>query len=250
MKGMHWPQMAAALSAALLALSAPALAQDNGAGFLFGTPHATFTLRGGATAPAARGDLFGFVTDQFTLGRGDFRAPAIDASLAFRLAPRLDLDFGAGYSRSHRDSEFRHWVDNNNLPIQQSTALARVPLTASAKLYLAPRGRSVGELAWIPARFAPYVGVGGGAMWYRFMQEGDFIDFATTNVFSDRFTSSGWTKTALVMAGADYALGPRTAITADARYHWAKGRLGPDFVGFDGIDLSGFALTLGFTVRL
>lgn len=248
MKGCRWSAMAVAV--ALVAASAPARAQDVGNGFLFGTPQASFSLRGGMTAPQARGDLFGFVTNRFTLGRGDFRAPLIDADLSFRLAPRVDLDLAAGYSRSNRASEFRHWVDNNNLPIQQTTALARVPLTASLRVYLTPRGRSVGELAWIPARFAPYVGAGGGAMWYRFMQDGDFIDFNTTNVFPDRFTSSGWTKTAQVMAGGDYTLNPRLAVTGDARYHWAKAKLGPDFVGFDGIDLSGFALTLGFTVRL
>lgn len=239
---------AAAVAIAVGAL--PAGAQDNGNGFLFGTPRASFTVRGGLTSPTAHGDLFNFVTDQFTLGRGNFRAPAIDADLAFRLTERLDLAVSAGYSRSHRGSEYRDWVDNNDLPIQQSTALARVPLTASLRLYLAPRGRSIGQLAWIPTRFSPYVGAGGGLMWYRFMQEGDFIDFNTTNVFSDRFTSSGWTKTATAMAGGEYTINPRVALSGDARYHWAKAKLGQDFVGFDGIDLSGFALTLGFTVRL
>ncbi|NUO64195.1 MAG: hypothetical protein HOQ26_16480 [Gemmatimonadaceae bacterium] len=239
-----------ALLVGIIVGSSPLAAQDNGNGFLFGTPHASFALRGGLVAPDAHGDLFDFVTDQFTIGRGNFRAPMLDADLSFRLAPRLDLALSAGYSRSVRGSEYRHWVDNNNLPIQQSTALARVPLTASLRWYLAPRGRSIGEFAWIPTRFAPYVGAGGGTMWYRFMQEGDFIDFNTTNVFSDRFTSSGWTKTATVMAGGEYTLNPRLGLAADARYHWAKAKLGQDFVGFDGIDLSGFALTLGFTVRL
>jgi hypothetical protein len=235
---------------AVAALAAPASAQDNGDGFLFTTPRASFTLRGGLDSPAARGDLFDFVTRQFTVGRGDFRSGAIDAALAFRLGERVDLAFSAGYARTVRNSEFRDWVDNNDLPIQQATSLARMPLTGSLRVYLAPRGRSVGSFAWIPARFAPYIGAGGGMTWYRFRQDGDFIDFDTQAVFSDRFNSDGWAPTAVGMAGADYTLSPRIALNADARYHWAKAKLGPDFVGFDGIDLSGLAFTLGFTVRL
>ncbi|HEX2780829.1 MAG TPA: hypothetical protein VHM30_15115 [Gemmatimonadaceae bacterium] len=250
MKGLGWVRIVASIALAGAGGVVPVGAQDNGDGFLFMTPRASFTLRGGFSAPSARGDLYSFVTDQFTLGRSDFQAPTIDADLSFRLLPRLDASFGVSYERSNRKSEFRHFVDNNDLPIEQSTALARVPVTASLKLYLAPRGRSIGKFAWVPYRFAPYVGAGGGAMWYRFMQEGDFIDFNTYGVFSDRFESSGWTKTAHVMAGAEYSLNPRIALTGEGRYHWAKAQLGRDFVGFDGIDLSGFALTLGFTVRL
>lgn len=250
MKGLGVVRFVAWLALLASASAVPARAQDMGDGFLFTTPRASFTLRGGFAAPSARGDLYSFVTDQFTLGRSDFQAPTIDADLSFRLMPRLDASLGVSYERSNRKSEFRHFVDNNDLPIEQSTALARVPVTASLKLYLAPRGRSIGKFAWVPYRFAPYVGAGGGAMWYRFMQEGDFIDFNTYDVFSDRFESSGWTRTAQVMAGAEYSLNPRIALAGEGRYHWAKGELGRDFVGFDGIDLSGFALTLGFTVRL
>ena len=242
----------AILLAAAAALAGPQLAraQDEGNGFLFGTPHASLSLRGGLAAPEARGDVFQFVTRQFTLGRNDFRSGVLDADLGFRLSDRVDLALVASYARSLRGSEFRDWVDNNNQPIEQSTSLARVPLTASLKLYLAPRGRSIGSFAWIPARVAPYVTAGGGVMWYRFMQEGDFIDFGTKNVFPDKFTSSGWTPTARVAAGADYSLNQRLAFTGEGRYDWARARLGRDFVGFDRIDLSGFALALGFTVRL
>ena len=58
-------------------------------------------------------------------------------------------------SRSSTQSEFRHWLDNNDLPIQQTTEFQRVPLTASLKMYLGPPGRSIGRFAWIPKRFAP-----------------------------------------------------------------------------------------------
>jgi hypothetical protein len=125
----------------------------------------------------------------------------------------------------------------------------RVPVTASIKAYLSNSGRSVGHFAWIPSRYAPYVGAGGGAMWYRFRQEGDFIDFATSKVFTDAFMSQGWTPTAQAFVGTDVSLNPRFAVTAEGRYQWARSRLSTDFSQFQPIDLSGFALTAGLSIR-
>ena len=86
-------------------------------------------------------------------------------------------------------------------------------------------------------------------MWYQFAQSGDFIDFATTKVFFDSFDSTGWAPTFHVFGGADVSLNPRFAITTEGRYEWGKASLGRDFSGFDRIDLSGFTVTTGISVR-
>ena len=239
----------AGLVAATLAAASPARAQGSGDGFLFRRPIGGLLVHGGFASPTSSGDLYSFLTNQFTLSKGDFSAPAFGADLLLRVAPRLDLAFGAGISGSRKVSEFRHFLDLNNLPIQQTTSLVRVPLTAGARLYLAPRGRSIGEFAWIPTRIVPYVGAGGGMMWYRFRQTGDFIDFQTTDVFPDAFQSRGWTPTAHALAGVDYSLNPRFALNGEARYTWAKGRLSDDFTGFHGIDLSDIGINFGLNVR-
>ena len=238
----------AAASAAML-VPGRLRAQGAGDGFLFQRPIGAFVIRGGLAATTAGGDLYSFLTDQFTLSKGDFRAPAFAGDLLVRIAPRLDLDFGVGYSGSKKLSEFRRFVDLNDLPIEQTTSLARVPLTAGARLYLVSPGRSIGKFAWIPTKVVPYVGAGGGMMWYRFRQTGDFIDFATNDVFPDAFESSGWTPTANALAGFDYSLTPRLALNGEARYTWAKAQLGEDFTGFDGIDLSDIGITVGLNVR-
>ena len=239
---------AAFLAAALLAPAA-ARAQGAGDGFLFHRPTGAFVVRGGFASTMASGDLYTFLTDQFTLSKGDFRAPSVGGDLLIRVAPRLDLDFGAGYSGSRKASEFRHFTDLNNLPIEQTTTLARVRVTGGARLYLTAPGRSVGKFAWIPTKVVPYVGAGGGMMWYRLRQVGDFIDFRTTDVFPDTFESSGWAPTAHALAGVDYSLTPRLALNGEARYTWAKTQLGADFTGFNGIDLSDIGITFGLNVR-
>ena len=234
---------------ALAAASSPASAQISGDGFLFHEPRVGLTLRGGWDAAAAKGDIFTFATDQLTLGRKDFRGPFIGLDLAIPVRPRLDVTVSSSYSGTSAKSEFRDWVDTGNLPIEQTTSLDRVPLAVGVRAYLLPRGRAVGEFVWIPTRFSPYVGAGAGAMWYRFRQQGDFVDFQTTNVFPDEFESSGWAPLAQASVGADYTLTPHLALNGEAKYNWAKGELGTDFSGFGRIDLSGYTATLGLSVR-
>lgn len=243
----------AVATAALLAgvLARPATAQS-GNGFLFQEPSGSLVLRGGFARATAGGDLFSFVRNQFTLNQGDFSGPTVGADLALRVAPRLDVVLGTSYSGVSRTSEYRNLVDNNNAPINQTSTFQRVPVTASLRAYLTPRGRSVGRFAWVPARVAPYVGAGGGAMWYRFLQRGDFVDYNNNNsVFSSEVVTSRWTPAAQVMAGVDFSLTPRVALTGEGKYLWARGTPNQSFGGgsFRSIDLSGVAATVGLALR-
>jgi outer membrane protein W len=235
--------------AALAATPFAARAQESGKGFLFGAPEGSFTLRGGWALARANSDLFSFTTNQLTLKRGDFSSPELGADLAVRVRSRTEIVLSSSVSGMKKQSEFRGFIDNNDLPIQQETWFTRVPVTVSVKQYLTPTGRSIGNFAWIPARLAPYVGVGAGMMYYRFRQDGDFIDFSTTNVFHDLYQSDGWERIAHAMVGVDYSLGPRFALTTDARYVWASAPLSNDFAGFQNIDLSGLSTTVGLSVR-
>jgi len=237
--------------AALVALPVSAFGQVGaGEGFLFGPPKGTFTLRMGVSQPNASGDPFSFFSNELTLSKSSYTAFDVAGDLAFTVAPRLDLVITAGWEGSQAPSEMRHWLDQNDEPIRQTTTFQRVPLTVSLKLYLRPRGRSVGRFAWVPTSgVIPYVGAGGGIMYSRIHQWGDFVDYTDTTIFSDSYASESWTGTAHVFAGAELPLGPRFVMSAEARYAYAKTPLGPDFYGFGDMDLSGFSVTLGMGVR-
>jgi opacity protein-like surface antigen len=226
-----------------------AAAQDVGNGFLFQQPAGSFTISGGYAHANAGGDLFSFVTDTLSLSRGDFSGATFGADLAFRIAPRFDVALGTSYSGTSSSSSYRNLVDNNNQEITQETNFRRVPVMLSVHAYLEPRGRSVGKFAWVPARFAPYVGAGVGAMWYQFHQHGDFVDYQNNNVFPGDFNSSGWTPAGQGLAGVDFTLTPHLALTGEAKYIWANGKLNNTFSGFDSIDLSGLSTTIGLTFR-
>ena len=252
MKGPRSFSLAIALALAIPAV--PAAAQLAGNGYLFHAPHATIGIRGGYSAATAGSDVFDDVTRQLTLNKSDFGSLTVGADIAFSITSKLDLTLDAGYSRSNHKSEFRDFVDNNDQPIEQTTSFERIPITANLKLHLAPTGRSIGQLAWIPSRFVPYVGGGVGVMKYRFKQQGDFVDFNTNAVFPATLDSGDdggdW---AFVRAG-DGRCGVQ--LLADVRHDArctlsARPRQPRDGIqGYDKIDLSGVTASVGLSVRL
>jgi opacity protein-like surface antigen len=241
---------AAALAlTACLALAPAASAQGSGAGFLFRRPVATLTLRGGVDRALANSDVFDFSKERLTLGSNAFTGVSVGADVGIVLSDRFDLVLGVAHAQTSARSEFRSFVDQDDQPIQQTTGLARTPISASVRAYLAPRGREIGRFAWVPSRIAPYVGGGGGTMYYRFTQQGDFVDEETLDVFGAELRSSEWTLTAHGLAGVDFSLSPRVALNTEARYNWARANMSADFSNFDRIDLSGLVATAGLTLR-
>lgn len=237
----------------LLAILVPAFslsAQSSGGdGFLFSAPHATLSIRGGFAQPSASSDVFSFVTRQLTVDRRDFGGLSLASDLAIRLRSRVDLLLGTGISTREARSEYRDFVDNDDLPIEQRTTFRRVPITAGLKLHLRPEGRSISSLAWVPNKLSPYIAAGGGAMYYLFKQDGDFVDFKTSDVFSTSLRSSGVSAMAFGSVGTTYSLTPRVGLNAEVRYERAHGDLSTDFRDFSPIDLSGVGVTAGLLFR-
>lgn len=222
----------------------PAAAQES-PDFFFGEPRVALGGRFGWMFAHAGSDVFDFVTEQLTLNRSDFDAPlfAVDADIA--LARRASVVLGFDFSSASTISEYRDFVDNERLPINQKTRLREMNVSAGFKWALTPRGREIGSRAWIPARVTPYVGAGGGAMHYEFEQKGDFVDFVDFSVFPDTFKSDGWAPSVHAFGGVDIRAWKRLYLSAEARYRWSKADLENDFVGFDPIDLAGTAISGG-----
>jgi len=242
------------LGAATLGLLAagsfqPASAQRD-PGFLFGTPRASVTLKVGYSVPRAGSDLFAFTQRELTVEKDDFNGASISGDLGIRLSERLDLTFGVGYAGSFTRSEFRDWVDADDLPIEQETRFHMVPMTVGAKAYLTDRGRNIGSLAWVPqGQINPYLGVATGLTWYRFEQFGEFIDFETLDIFPENFLSNGFGPTVHILGGVDVSVTPRLYFTGEGRYGWASAALDQDFVSFDDLDLAGFQASAGIGFR-
>src|SRR5262245_35709656 len=228
--------------------AAPQVARNPPPDFLFGRPHTSIGIRGSYTLARAGSDWYDFVTDQLTLDKGDFGSGGIVGDVGVSITPRLELVFGADYASTTSDSEFRDFVDNNRFPINQTTNLRQTTLTAGVRFALTERGRELSSLAWVPRRFVPYAGAGGGALWYRVRQSGDFVDFQDFSIFTDTLESSGWAPAGYVNGGGDVQLHRHVYITVDARYLWAAKQLEQPWTGFERLDLAGLRFSTGINV--
>ena len=216
--------------------------------FLFSRPDGSVTVRGSWLWARAGSDWYDFVTDQLTLEPQDFNSPGIGLDVNVAVTPRLDAQFALDFSRANVASEYRRFVDNNRLPITQQTRLRELNMSGNIKVALTPRGREVSRFAWVPRTAVPYVGGGAGVLWFDVNQAGDFVDFVDLSVFSDVFGARGWTPSAQVFGGVDVRVFRRLYVTGDARYLWAAGTLGRDWIDFEPIDLAGFRVSAGFNV--
>jgi hypothetical protein len=236
--------------------AAPALAQNTpgppirrpSPDFLFGRPDGSVTVRGSWLFARGRSDWYDFVSRHLTIENDDFNAPGVGFDIGVAVTPRVEVQFGLDYSNASVASEYRDYVDNNRLPITQSTRLREMNLSGNAKVALTERGREVSQFAWVPKRVIPYGGAGGGLLWFDVNQTGDFVDFVDFSVFTDVFRANGWTPSAQVFGGVDVRVLKRLYITAEGRYLWAAGDLGREWIDFDPIDLTGFRLSAGLNV--
>lgn len=223
----------------------PAQAQGPNADFLFGRPRGSLGARGSWMMARASSDIYDFFGEELTLSKGDFDAFLFGMDASFAVASRVDLVAGFEISRANMSSEYRDFVDENDLPILQNTSLGIVPVTLSVKLYLTPRGREVSRHAYVPSKVRPYVGGGAGVVWYELEQVGDFVDFVDLTIFTSAFRSSGFGFATQAFGGVEVGLTRRWFLTVEGRYLWSDADLGGDFVSFEPIDLSGARIGAG-----
>ena len=230
-------------------------AQSRRSDYLLGRPTATLTLRIGAVRPNASNGVFA-VTDSvgkrlLTLDPDQFLGANFGADVGVPLTQQLELQFSVSSASRRVESEYRDFVDNRDLPIEQATRLRRTPLSMGIRYNLVPAGRAVSRLAWVPTRFVPYVAAGGGALQYRFQQNGDFVDFrsARLDVFTARLEAKGWAPLAYAASGVTWAVLPAVALNTELRYDHSSTPMRGDFTGFDKTSLSGVVINTGLQFR-
>jgi hypothetical protein len=216
--------------------------------FLFGAPRGWLSLRGAILFRRAGGDLFSFVNDQLTIDRSDLRAAGFATDVGAVLSQTIDLVIGFDTTRRETGSEYRRFVASNSQPITQFTRLDEFTMSAGLRYSPVGRGQSISRYAFIPRRLVPYAGAGLTTARYEFSQRGQFVDFADLSVFTDRFSSNGWSVGPYVNGGVDVQVWKRLFITFDGRYTWLHAGLDEDFSGFDGIDLAGFRGGTGISI--
>jgi hypothetical protein len=226
-----------------------ALRAQGGDGFLFNSPNVSLKFESGYGWQSASSDIYDWVMQEHTIGRRDFDAPYFGGELGLGITEQLEVAIAVGYQSGSVYSEYRDWVDTDNLPINQTTTLKQIPAVASLKFYPFPRGRQIGRFAWVPRTFNPFVGGGIGFVSYDFEQVGDFVDYETLDIYYDRITSGGESFLARAQAGFNVSLGNQFVLTFEGRYNWSDTPMEGGFVGFDNIDLDGLQAIGGLAIR-
>lgn len=235
------------ITATLPLIPSQASAQGSSQGFLFKQPTSQVGFHGGYTLARAGGAVLNQQRRDLTLSKRDFDASSWGLEVAIRARERLDIAWNLRFSKSEEGSKSRPYLEDG-LPILQTTTFVRVPVTVSAKFYLSDRGRAVSQFAWIPKKWAPFVGAGGGLHWYRLKQEGDFVEEPSLEILTLTLESSGATPTAHVFAGLDLSMSPRFLWTVEGRYALGRAKTGRAY-NFDNLDLSGFQAMIGLAAR-
>jgi len=230
--------------------------------FQFDEPRMSLGFRGGWAFNRSNGEIFDFMTDELTLSKSDFDAPAFTVDVSWRLISWLDVVFGVEVSGRKQKSEACCHKDKfTGKPVVQKTRLSQVPLTLSLKIYPLGRGERVGQYAWIRKTVVPYIGGGIGGTWYGLKQKGEFVHVtegpqdtfcrgAAFCIFEDVFTSDAWTFAQHAFVGVDIKLTRSFGLILEGRYYWADADVQGDYVGFDPIDLDGARVMLGFNWKL
>lgn len=241
------------VAALLAAPFAAAAAQSSGDGFMFHKPYGWLALRGGYDAQASSGQPYTIMKSQTNVGSRSFDAPSLGLDLAFTATRRFDVVFSLDGSSTLTRAEYRDWTDDQTGgPVAHTTTLERVGFGGSLRYNFVDRGRAISSLAFIPARYVPYVGIGGGRIWYHLKQSGDFVEETgptTANIFTDELQSSSWGWMGQAFSGVDYRINARFSLLGEARYTHAKADLVADYTGLGRIDLSGLAFHIGTSFR-
>jgi hypothetical protein len=232
----------------LLGIPYQAFGQQNPSGFRFDPPKVHFSIQVGADQTKAGNEIVQDVSNWMTLDPRDFHQAKIALEFGVRLSERTDIDFEMVFAGSSKSSEFRDWVDNEDLPIEQTTDFFKSTFGLNVKRYLRNRGERLSQFAWIPTGWAPFVGAGGGLAVYQFGQMGDFIDFQTSEVFGADLESRGHGAIGKVFAGMDFYLGAEWGLTTTWQYTWVTSPMNGDFQQFQPFDLGGLGGQFG--VRL
>ena len=224
--------------------------------FLFGRPRLSIGIRGLLHRARAESDFYDFVDEELFVRRSsdddhenpdhgllNFNAPGVGFDFGFGVNSRLDVRVGVDYAESLNESELRNFIGEDGLPFTQRTELSQVELRGELAFALAPRGRAIGQYAWIPNRVVPYVGAGLGFVRYDLVQVGEFVD--DLGYFEDAFGSQGWGTGIHLFGGADIRMSRQVYLNVEARHVEASGKLGEDFAGFEPLDLSGLRIGAG-----
>lgn len=200
---------------------------------------ASIAVRLGQWTPQGESRLWRENVETFTIETQDFESLIGGVEVAIELNEFVDVAFGIeGYSR-RVSSSYREFVRDDGTEIVQDLRLSVAPITAGARFLPFGKFRTL----------IPYVTGGLGLYPYEYMEEGEFIDFATFDIFVDAFQDTGVGTGGYAGAGLEWAVSRSVLLFGEYRRHWVNAEHSDDFRGFGDFDLDADQLSAGLAIR-
>jgi opacity protein-like surface antigen len=231
------------------------------------------SLRGGYYFPKTSGgpnSLWQIEFDQMSFEKSDYNASTFGFSYEYFVSRLLSFEFSidtysskrkfgyymdyVGYTISDNDYAFPAAYYEGDFSISHNFHFSVTPVQFSVKIL--PAGRR--------NKFIPYFGGGVGLYFWNVGMRGSIVDFADEYVYTDpdlgdvpiygiaQTDAREETRTAVgyhAFAGLMFPIGDRITLSAEVRYHAAKGHFKDDsaFQDFDDFELGGTALMAGLS---
>ena len=215
-----------------------------GLGLMLIAPGSTFAsgieLRVGGFAPRGHSDLFSDVNELYGVRKQDFQGVTGGLEWSFNATDHVELGLSADWYGRTVSSSYRDFERGDGSPIFQDLQLNVVPVGFTVRIL--PAGRH--------ARVSPYVAAGADVFFYKYEEQGEFIDFFDDDlpVSTDAFVSEGATAGFHVAAGLRVPVSHDVSVTGEVRYQQARTQMNDDF-SQNRIDLSGVSGTVGVRLR-
>lgn len=169
----------------------------------------------------------------------DFNGATFGGEWLYAITENLEAGAGINFYQKTVPSVYRDLVDVDGTEIAQDLKLRVIPMVASVRFL--PAGRGSVE---------PYIGAGIGFFNWRYSESGEFVDTATLEIFTNRYTKSGNAVGPVIVAGLRGVVEDVWTVGGEFRWQRAEGDTDREESGLvgDKIDLGGWNLnfTLGF----
>ena len=211
-------------------------------------PKGDVSLSLGVFEPRGSGDLWRLNESEFTQSPSDFDGLTGGVRVGSFVNNYLAFDVGGSYYDTTVRSEDRLFITIDGDSVHHHARLRLLPLTIDMRVMPFGRTRPDGNGRAVN-RVVPYLGIGGGAMLWSYLEQGSFADPNSLTLFHARYSSRGVTPEYHGVLGAEITLNPEVALFAEGRVSRAKDDLSADFQGFDKFDLSGTSVSIGTRIR-
>ena len=199
----------------------------------------SFSIRLGLFSPRGDSQLWAENVGTFDYRVNDFNSLFAGVAFDVELNEYVDVEMGVdGYSRTVA-SRYRDFVRDDGSEVVQDIRLRVAPIILGVRFF--PAGKFHVLL--------PYVSGGLGLYVYEYREEGEFIDFETTEIFGAAFYDRGVGAGLYAAAGLEASLTPGFLVFGEFRRHFVRAEHGGDFASFGDFDLGATQLGFGITFR-